>query len=833
MEDQHSAASELGSSAAPTPPPPPPPPPPPTSPPPSVQQRQQEPTETDDAEDTCSSSSSSSASSECFVSPLEDTSSEDSADTVLPPEPRRDEEEQEEDSPERYMDADVLQRHLRRQSTILRQALQEAGPDAPAEAAAAPSVEELSRRLEAALFSPATPPRRQENGTCAPDPRLNFYPVFMLPEALATYHLFFHNQKIPVSCRANRPRADAHWRLPSGTPLPDYPTTDEVSKIFEGLGDEEPACANQDLKERDSVLVELKLDNPRLAVVKQCIAVTHFAYPALALPPKVMSTLMQTLLVRRASPLPDEGEAPLEDLLVVSDEQLARWMHTSDPKVLEERRKTVTAACMVTVQLHCMHTFLTSREMVRRLGECLHYMFRQGYVKLASKIANMELSNLVSYLGMLHENRLGQHVLHHTLKHEARRDYVRDTIYLYLVYTWQTAMGVWQQCLEDRNLRALETSLARARQSLWTGFDERTIAQDLAAFLFPTKLVETLQRSLPDFASQSMMHAFRSFVLERSGILPAVCNALPSDFVPTVYRECPPPLWAHCYLLRLANFLMYHCDLAEDTSGEGLFECYCRCNLCAPHRCLATNTALLNEVQAINTFELQRPPKPDGTLPPPFKLTPGLWTSAFLRHFVSEDYHSDRILFYEDVSRPPRVEPSACVITHSAILAQLHDIKKAREEFLLTKGHGVYLDPHTGEELNTAAPSTAHHAAPSKEAHPQQHQHQPSRRHHRSSYADRVRSELHAYGGATGSSRDPVSGGCSARGTNSRDAARRRGSQQRDQRQLRRQFAQYPRGTGGGGTGHTDEAIQALLHQQQQQQEHQPAQELRRPQRGS
>ena len=832
MEDQHSATSELGSSAAQIPPP--------TSPPPSVQQRQQ-PTETDDAEDTCSSSSSSSTSSECFVSPLEDTSSEDSADTVLPPEPRQDEEEQEEDSPERYMDEDVLQRHLLRQSTILRQALQEAGPGAAAEAVEAPSVAELSRRLEAALFSPATPPRRQENGTCAPDPRLNFYPVFMLPEALATYHLFFHNQKIPVSCRANRPRADAHWRLPSGTPLPDYPTTDEVSKIFEGLGDEEPACANQDLKERDSVLVELKLDNPRLAVVKQCIAVTHFAYPALALPPKVMSTLMQTLLVRRASPLPDEGEAPLEDLLVVSDEQLARWMHTSDPKVLEERRKTVTAACMVTVQLHCMHTFLTSREMVRRLGECLHYMFRQGYVKLASKIANMELSNLVSYLGMLHENRLGQHVLHHTLKHEARRDYVRDTIYLYLVYTWQTAMGVWQQCLEDRNLRALETSLARARQSLWTGFDERTIAQDLAAFLFPTKLVETLQRSLPDFASQSMMHAFRSFVLERSGILPAVCNALPSDFVPTVYRECPPPLWAHCYLLRLANFLMYHCDLAEDTSGEGLFECYCRCNLCAPHRCLATNTALLNEVQAINTFELQRPPKPDGTLPPPFKLTPGLWTSAFLRHFVSEDYHSDRILFYEDVSRPPRVEPSACVITHSAILAQLHDIKKAREEFLLTKGHGVYLDPHTGEELNTAAPSTAHHAAPSEEAHPQQHQQPSHRRRHRASYADRVRGDLHPasrpahelHGGATGSSRDPVSGGGSARGTHSRDAARRRSSQQRDQRQLRRQFAQYPRGTGGGGTGHTDEAIQAILHQQQQQQEHQPAQELRRPQRGS
>ena len=250
MEDQHNAASELGSSATPIPPPPPPPLPPPTSPPPSVQQRQ-EPTETDDAEDTCSSSSSSS--SECFVSPLEDTSSEDSADTVLPPEPRRDEEEQEEeeDSPDRYMDEDVLQRHLLRQSTILRQALQEAGPGT--DAVEAPSVAELSRRLEAALFSPATPPRRQENGTCAPDPRLNFYPVFMLPEALATYHLFFHNQKIPVSCRANRPRADAHWRLPSGTPLPDYPTTDEVSKIFEGLGDEEPACANQDLKERDSV----------------------------------------------------------------------------------------------------------------------------------------------------------------------------------------------------------------------------------------------------------------------------------------------------------------------------------------------------------------------------------------------------------------------------------------------------------------------------------------------------------------------------------------------------------------------------------------------------
>ncbi|RDT70650.1 hypothetical protein DW287_09105, partial [Haemophilus influenzae] len=134
------------------------------------------------------------------------------------------------------------------------------------------------------------------------------------------------------------------------------------------------------------------------------------------------------------------------------------------------------------------------------------------------KISSVELSNLVSYLGILHENRLGQSVLHSTLRGEARRDYVRDCVYLFLCYTWQTAMGVWQQCLEERNLKELEKLLQRALKDLWTGFNERSVAAALADLIFPARLLKTLQLGVPDFTSQNMLQNFRNFILEYSGL---------------------------------------------------------------------------------------------------------------------------------------------------------------------------------------------------------------------------------------------------------------------------------------------------------------------------
>ena len=610
---------------------------------------------------------------------------------------------EEEASIKHYVDSDVIFKHVLRQSVILSKSL-ESKLEVPLQ------ICELSKAYEKELFSPRVPPRKLENGTCEPNPSLNFYPTFMLPETLATYHIFFQNQKIPLSCRANRPKADEELLMRSGDSLPDYPTTDRVPKIFEGLGDEELASAKALEESADSSLPELKTDNPRLAVMKRSVALTHCAYPAINLPPKVMTCIMEKLIISKAKPVTDESPGEEGGQPVVSDVELARWLGVKpdDTATLEARRKSMLASTLVTLQLECMRRFFTSDEMIKKLSESLHYMFNHGYVKLGSKISNVELTNLISYMGILHENRLGQNVLHNTLKGEARRDYVRDCIYLYLVYTWQTAMGVWQQCLESENVKELGKILNRKRRELWSGFDERTIASDLADIVFPAKLVETLCNSLPDFTSQSQMQNFRSFILERSGILPAVCNAMPSDFVPIKYKECPPTLWHYCYLLNLANYLMFHSDIAYDNTGEGLLECYCRCNLCSPHRCLVTNTPLLNEVQAINTFEMQPPPKPDGTLPPPFKLSAGLWTSAFLRHFEREDFHAKTIQFYEDQNKPPKVTPNACVITQGEILAQLQEIKKAREQFLLKKGHGVYLDPQTGEELNSAAATPSH-----------------------------------------------------------------------------------------------------------------------------
>lgn len=607
---------------------------------------------------------------------------------------------------------DVLLKHLQRQSIIVR--------DAVADRSLLPvSIAELSCAYERNLFSPRVPPKRQANGTCEPNPRLNFYPVFAIPEALATYHIFFKNHRIPLSCRANRSRADKLLTLSGGASIPGIVSLEEVPRIFEGLDRDEKRAANAlqaENKQNQSALIELEGDNARLAILKRNVEVTHFAYPAVNLPPKVMSAVMNQLLIKRAQPIDkdanlQDSEASDDGKPVVSDEQLIKWLGTDNPAKLQQRRKQMMAAVLVTVELECMHRFFSNVSTLRKIEECLHYTFRHGYVRQACKISNVELSNLISYMGILHENRLGQNVLHSTLRDEARRDYVRDCVYLFLLHTWQTGMGVWQQCLEETNLRELNKLLDRALKSLWTGFDERTVAADLANIIFPERLMITLQNGLPDFMSQSMLHNYRSFILERSGLLPSMCCALPSDFVPIHFRECPPPLWSHCYLFKLANYLAYHSDLMTDSSGEGLMECHCRCNLCTPHRSLVCNTELLSESQVIGTFEMQGPHS-DSNLTTNLRLTPGLWTSAYLRKFEPLDYHAHVINFYEDQLKPPKAPLTACVITQGKILAQLQAIKQAREEFLLTKGRGVYLDPQTGEELNLPSPLCATASSP-------------------------------------------------------------------------------------------------------------------------
>lgn len=622
------------------------------------------------------------------------------------------EDEETEAAQAEYMSEDALHLHIKRQANILLESLTEA-LEVPT------TVAELSAAYERNLFCPKKLPKKQENGTLPPNPRLNFYPTFITPETLATYHLFFQNQKIPLSCKINRPKANEALHLKRGSRLPVFPTVEEVKRIFEGLGDEE--VSKNALPRDNSHLVELEHDGPRAAVLKRNTALTHFAYPAVNLPPKVMSCVMSSLVMKQVEAKTEEGredEEENEPAEVVSDAEIMRWLGLKGtPQEIEsevqERRKTMMAVLLVSVTLHSIKRFFTTPSMIKKIGETLHYMFHHGYIKQAIKVSNVDLTNIVSYMGILHENRVGHSTLHQNLTGNNRLDYVRDTIFLWLVYTWQTAMGVWQQCMETSNLKELEKLLARAKRQLWSGFDESTIAAELSELIFPHELVRTLQNGLPDLTHQSMMQYFRDFVLERSGILPAMCTALPTDFVPLQYKECPPPLWAYTYFLQLANYFMYHNDLQADSSGEGLLECYCRCNLCTPHRCVATNTALLNEVQSIGTFELQGPPGEDGALPAPLKLTSGAWTNAYLRKFESADYHPYKIQYYEDQKSPQsKAELTACVITQSQILAQLQNIRKAREKFLLKKGHGVYLDPQTGEELNTSEPNPDHNEAP-------------------------------------------------------------------------------------------------------------------------
>ncbi|APD29219.1 100K [Canine adenovirus 1] len=599
---------------------------------------------------------------------------------------------------DRYLSANLLCKHLQRQSAIVLDSIKD-------QLQVPTSVSELSCAYERSLLCPNIPPKQQSNGTCEANPKLNFYPTFLVPETLATYHIFFVNQKIPVSCKANRAKADKALTLQEGDCLPDYETMDTVSRVFEGLGGE--VVAENALQNNDSVLVELKEDNPRLAVLKRNLSVSHFAYPAVHLPPKIITTVMNNLLVKRANPSADVSELdPDGGQEVVSDTELSRWLNTSDPETLEKQRKLVMGSVLVTVVLECMQRLFTSKDMVKKIGETLHYTFRHGYVSLACKISNVELTNVVTYMGILHENRLGQTTLHHTIQGETRRDYIRDSIFLILIHTWQTAMGIWQQCLEEENLKELAKLVQKIKKPLYTETSQRLMGKQLANVVFPPKLLETFNKGLPDIVNQSMMQNFRSFILERSGILPSMTCALPTDFIPIHFKECPPTMWPYTYLLRLANFFMYHNDLCYDMEGEGLLEHYCRCNLCTPHRCLATNPAMLNETQLIGTFDIRGPGGENGAESSSgLKLTAGMWTSAFLRKFESSDYHAHKIHFYENQSKPPSVEPTPCVITQSSILAQLHDIKKAREEFLLKKGQGQYLDPHTGEPLNAAGPS--------------------------------------------------------------------------------------------------------------------------------
>lgn len=655
--------------------------------------------------------------------------------------PQENPEEPEESTPDAYLpEGDALHRHLRRQTELVRQALGLGQADDDERERRAFDYRLLAQAFESNIFGPAADARRlkkQDNGCLPHDPKLNFYPCFMVPEALAAYHIFFQNQLIPLSCRANRPNADERLWLRDGDGLPGEVTLEEVPRIFDGLGDEvqplevkslsmgEEAESAEEEEETRGALIELQGDNPRLAVVKRQLVVTHAAYPALFLPPKVMETVMEELIMSKAKPLDESTPAPEEDRSgcepVVDDDQLTRWLGLAkeQPEVREEklqaRRRLMHSVALVSATTASLRRFFGRREVIKRLGESIHYLFRQGYVRQACDVSGVDLTNIVTYMGLMHENRVGQSVLHQTLRGEARRDYVRDTIYLLLVYTWQTAMGAWQQCLDEANLGELAKILRRRRRDLWTGFDERTVAQELSEIIFPPRLVEALGAGLPDLLNQSLLHNFRSFILERSGVLPAAANLYPSDLVPVDYRESPPTLWCHVYLLRLANYLMYHNDVAVDSSGPGqLLACHCRCNLCSPHRSLALNTPLLNEVQCIGTFELQGAPGEDGQpTGPGLKLTPALWTNAYLRKFEEADYEHDRIAFFEErppARQAPRAELTACVITAPAIVAQLQAISQARREFLLKKGSGVYLDPKTGEELGrgtTVAPSLA------------------------------------------------------------------------------------------------------------------------------
>nr|WRQ19820.1 MAG: 100 kDa protein [unidentified adenovirus] len=572
-----------------------------------------------------------------------------------------------------YLHEDSLLTHINRQANIVFKALQNSKDFKL-------SIEKLSKAYEESVFAQKESPKR--DGTQEKNADLHFYPPFIIPETLASYHLFFINISIPHSCKANQPDANQILTLDSGATFPLLPDLDKDFVIDTTAGSYE-----RDVEVfEDSALIRMINDNFRLKVLKQMCDLCYFSYPAMDIVPSVMQTVTKVLL--------QKDEENKEN--AVSAREICKWtgINENDTAAIEERKRCVLKSVLFGCQMLCMEKFFKDKEIIVKLQESLHYMFLHGYVKNLQNVCSVTLSNLISYLGIMHENRLGQATLHHTLESEDKIDYIRDTAYLFLVLTWQTAMGVWKQCMDPNNVKDLELILQQERENLWKIDDVYTMSTKLADLIFPEKLVKALKEALPDFSSQSALQNFRSFILERSGCLPAFSLALPTDFIPISFCRAPPSLWPHTYCLLIANYLVYHGALYIKPPKHSMDFFNCPCNLCSPHRSFVFNDFLKKETDLINAFTLQGPESGKQ-----ISLTPAVWGSAYLKKMSKTDFNAFSIKHYndKDIIKEPL---TPCVLTEGEVIDKLTYIKKCREKFLTEKGSGVYIDPDTGDILN-------------------------------------------------------------------------------------------------------------------------------------
>ena len=588
-----------------------------------------------------------------------------------------------------------LRKCIERQAMILTGALKDAQLDPPLDSMPL-TVDAVQRQLERFLFNPDPKVPREHV-----EARYNFYPPFMTPKAIANYHIFAVTAPIPPSCKANRSGSEVLRAAENARFFKRLPRWKQGVTVDDGLGDEVSPITEL----KDAKLVPLRDDTSRLEWAKmRGEHVRYFCYPSLHMPPKISRMLMEVLLQPFAQEVASGGEQE-DPEPVVSDAELACIV---DPegvmqphalaRAIEVRRRMVAQAVRYTAQLELMERVFREPSSIKKAQEVLHHTFHHGFVALIRETAKVNLSNYATFHGITYNDPLNNCMLAKLMEGSDKRDYVVDSIYLFLVLTWQTAMGMWQQAIQEETIEAYREAFTRLRRAIYALETPTEISKAIVDVLMDgDRLCAEMRKALPNFTNGSQISAFRQFIMERSNIPTTAAPFLPSDFVPLSFRQAQPLLWDQVYLLQTAFFLCNHggylWEPEETENPNPRDRTYCPCNLCSPHRMPQHNVPLHNELLAINTFEIRTD---DGKT---FKLTPELWANAYLDKFEPKDYHPFEVVHFPQHEEAFSRDLTACVTKSPEILSLIRQIQASREEFLLTRGKGVYKDPDTGEVL--------------------------------------------------------------------------------------------------------------------------------------
>lgn len=524
-----------------------------------------------------------------------------------------------------------------------------------------------------------TPEERKESGES--DPRMNFYPPFLIPECLALHYPFFLTTAIPASCKANRVGDDTYLNfLQLETIDPQFPNP--MDPWDDSLGNVDLIA---DLKENQKLAL-LNSDYSRLQWVKnKCLEKVTYCYPALALPPALQRVVMDVLVGQAASP------NELDKISMAYTDSLLEEYTAEERKKIRER---IGAAATIGVPLLAMQNLFQHPTVIKNCQEALHYMFMHGFVRLIHMLTDVSLSDFVTYHGLTYRNRLNNPVQHLQVEGDDRTDYVIDTIYLYLVFCWQTAMDVWGQTLNEETLTSIKDRLLFIKTDL-INMTYRQICEAIEKIVFPSLLRETLVVNIPDFVNQTQIGNFRQFINCRSNIPQSICPTLPTDFIPIEYSRSHPILWSHVFLLRHATFLTNHGCYLNYVKEAGISTSLCECNLCSPHRMPCYNPHLQNEIMTIGNVQVQGP-ESEKT----FSVTPQVFANAYLKVFHPSDFFAHEVKYYRNTPHAFKVPMSPCVIRDQKLLALLRETIVKRESELLKRGTGVYLDPQSGELLS-------------------------------------------------------------------------------------------------------------------------------------